>query len=76
MGKAGEGCQKKRGSRTSIIQLKVEGRALGLLAGPTGMEKFRNNKRFWESLEMLEIFCSRMLMEAMLVALSTTTRIA
>ena len=35
---------------------KVQGRALGLPIGPTRMEKLYNDKRFWDSLELVEDF--------------------
>ena len=48
--------QEKAAEKAKKPRFAVEGRALGLLAGPTRMEKFRNDKRFWDSLELLEDF--------------------
>ena len=49
--------QEKAAEKTKKPQhFKVEARALGLPAGPTRMEKFRNDKRLWDSLELLEDF--------------------
>ena len=48
--------QEKAAGKMKKPHFKVEGRALGLVVGPTRMEKFRNDKRFCDTLELLEDF--------------------